>query len=222
MPHEPLTPPTGRSSVRVVLDYHGVLDLDEEATVRSGRRCWWAQAGSVATPTRIALQNLKENPKIELHVLSYVGVSSVEKRNQVVVSVQALVRSFQLEGIRNKVSVTICDRREDKALIAASFEPHVVVDDGYEIVCNYLERGSSHRTIWYDVPYKLRSGEELPRGLTWCKRWASIVDIISSQEPDLTPHTWAALRPALEGRTPPSPGLQKRRGKGGRGRGRSR
>ena len=223
VPREPSSPPTRHTSVRVVLDFHGVLDLDEEATRRSGRRCWWSQGGAVVTPTKIALLNLlKENPKVELHILSYVGVTSTEKRNQVVVAVQALSRNLQREGVRNKISVTICDRREDKALIAASFEPHVVVDDGYEIVCSYLERGSSHRTVWFDLLYKLRPGEELPRGLTWCKRWDSIVDIISSQEPDLTPHTWAALRPALEGRTPPSPGLQKGRGKGGRGRGRSR
>ena len=34
------------------------------------------------------MQNLlRDNPKVELHILSYVGVTSTEKRNQVVVAV---------------------------------------------------------------------------------------------------------------------------------------
>ena len=41
VPPEPASPLTARhTSTRVVLDFHEVLDLDEAATNRSGRRCW--------------------------------------------------------------------------------------------------------------------------------------------------------------------------------------
>ena len=76
---------------------------------------------------------------------------STDKRNQVVTAVQALTRSFRTEGIRNRVSVTICDRREDRPLIAASLEAACVIDDGWEICQRYLSRGSAHRVVWYDL-----------------------------------------------------------------------
>eukprot|EP00439_Symbiodinium_sp_Y106_P076919 s1560_g15.t9 len=120
--------------------------------------------------------------------------------NQVATAVQALTRAFRREGIRNRVSVTICNRREDKPLTAASLEAACVIDDGWEICQGYLSRGSAHRVIWYDLLYRLRRGEELPRGLTWAKAWRTIIEESRVWNPPQRPRLGGPFAPRSRGK----------------------
>ncbi|OLP84376.1 Retrovirus-related Pol polyprotein from transposon TNT 1-94 [Symbiodinium microadriaticum] len=167
-------------TTRLILDYHGVLDLEEPETLRRGRKSF-APDGGVTSPVRLLLgEYLRRRPEVEALVLSYMGKFSYDKRRGVLESIQSFSQWLEGRGVRNKVSLIICDTRDQKAEIAGPLEPAVAVDDGYEIVESYSRKATVHRSVWLDSLYDPRTGPAVPRNITWAKKWQQILEIVDT------------------------------------------
>ena len=191
--------PPAAQSIRLVFDFHGVLDLDQPESLRRGRKAFDPQ-GQVPNHTAALLCDfLKQNPQAELLILTYIGRFSTDKRKGVLEAIRKLARGFQDRQVHNKVSILICDTREQKAIITEPLSPALAADDTYDIVAAYARTPAVHRPIWFDALFDPRTGPQVPRGITWCKSIRQVLEIASQAQASPTPKAWKALVPVLQG-----------------------
>ena len=186
-------------SVRLVFDFHGVLDLDQAECLRRGRKAFDSQGQVHGHTAALLCDFLQQNPLAELLILAYIGRNSTEKRNNVLEAVKKLARGFQDKQVPNKISILICDAREHKAIITQPLSPAIAADDTYDIVADYARTPAVHRPIWFDALFDPRTGPQVPRGITWCKSIRQVLEIASQAQPSPTPKAWRALTPVLQG-----------------------
>ena len=186
-------------SVRLVFDFHGVLDLDQAECARRGRKVFDSQGQVRGHTAALLCDFLRQNPLAEVLILTYIGRNSTDKRNNVLDAVRKLARGFLGKQVPNKISIIICDAREHKAIITQPLSPAIAADDTYDIVADYARTPSVHRPIWFDALFDPRTGPAVPRGITWCKSIRQVLEIASQVEPSPTPKAWRALTPVLQG-----------------------
>ena len=186
-------------SVRLVFDFHGVLDLDQAECLRRGRKVFDSQGQVHGHTAALLCDFLRQNPLAEVLILTYIGRNSTDKRNNVLDAVRKPARGFLGKQVPNKISIIICDAREHKAIITQPLSPAIAADDTYDIVADYARTPAVHRPIWFDALFDPRTGPEVPRGITWCKSIRQVLEIASQAEPSPTPKAWRALTPVLQG-----------------------
>ena len=195
---KPVETPAAQS-VRLVFDFHGVLDLDQAECLRRGRKAFESQGQVHGHTAALLCDFLQQNPLAELLILTYIGRYSTEKRNNVLEAIKKLARGFQDKQVPNKISIIICDAREHKAIITQSLSPAIAADDTYDIVADYARTPAVHLPIWFDALFDPRTGPQVPRGITWCKSIRQVLEIASQAQPSPTPKAWRALTPVLQG-----------------------
>ena len=186
-------------SIRLVFDFHGVLDLDQAECLRRGRKTFESQGQVHGHTAALLCDFLQQNPLAEVLILTYIGRFSTEKRNNVLEAIKKLARGFQDKQVTNKISIIICDTREAKAIITQPLSPYIAADDTYDIVADYARSSAVHRPIWFDTLFDPRTGPQVPRGITWCKSIRQVLEIASQAQPSPTPKAWRALAPVLQG-----------------------
>ena len=95
-------------SVRLVLDYHCVLDLDLDRS-RAARRNIFYQEGVYPGAQQALIEGVRAQPNLEIAVLSYIGKYSADKRKATREKVRAFQVAVRRAGLRNQVSCVIVD-----------------------------------------------------------------------------------------------------------------
>ena len=186
-------------SIRLVFDFHGVLDLDQAECLRRGRKVFDPQGQVHGHTAALLCDFLRQNPLAEVLILTYIGRNSTDKRNNVLDAIKKLARGFLGKQVPNKISIIICDAREHKAIITQPLSPAIAADDTYDIVSDYSRTTAVHRPIWFDSLFDPKTGPAVPRGITWCRSFRQVLEIASQVEPSPTPKAWRALTPVLQG-----------------------
>ncbi|CAE7237809.1 GIP [Symbiodinium natans] len=179
-----------QGTIRVILDYHGVLDCDVAQTTKR-ERLWFCNTGIPEATQDLLVEALDNTPGLEFLVLSYVGKSSYEKRQEVINRVRKFARYAEQRGHPGKVKISICDRREDKQDVAKHCRPVVAVDDNWWIVESYYEH--VRRAYWFCPNF---DEEEAPKGCHVVFSWSKVLDFVKGCVRTKTPTRWKDLSSA--------------------------
>ena len=177
-------------TIRVILDYHGVLDCDVAASVRKGKT-WYCDTGIPRQTQDKLLAALDQTPGLEFLVLSYIGKGSYARRQDVINKVRAFAREAEARGHVGKVKISICDKRESKEGVAKDTKATVGVDDNWYIVESYQEH--TRRAYWF-APNPAE--EDPPKGCYWSFSWDKVLGFVKGCTRTPTPAEWENLRSA--------------------------
>ena len=178
----PRVPRVVGGSARAVIDFHGVLDVDPQATVRAGRCVFATGVSEVAS--RHLRSALSANRDLQILILSYIGKYSSKRRRETTESVERLKISLGNLGFR--VALEICDRREDKPDRRKELEAACLVDDNWHIVSG--ARDCVGRSIWFSA-----DSSKAPRGVHKTFDWGEVASYLARISATPSPQVWDNL-----------------------------
>ena len=172
----------GSESARAVLDFHGVLDIDPERTIRAQKPCFAHGVSEIAE--RSLRSALIANPSLQILVLSYIGHFSYKRRRETSQSFDRLKNSLGDLGFR--VAFEICDRREDKPGRCGELRAACLVDDNWNIVNG--ARDCVDRAIWFSP-----DPSNPPHGARKTFDWGEVASYLARIAATSSPQVWDNL-----------------------------
>ena len=170
---------TERGSARAVLDFHGVLDVDLEASVRKGRAVFTSGVSEAAQ--RHLRSALLANPRLQILVLSYIGRYSGDRRRETQESVDRLRNS--LGDLGRRIAFEICDSKQDKPVRCRELCSACLVEDNPRTAS--WARECVDRSFWFSV-----STDKPPRGVHQTFDWGEVASYLAKIPVTPTPRSW--------------------------------
>ena len=169
-------------SARAVVDFHGVLDIDPQATARAGNRVFASGVSEIAS--RHLRSALSANPDLQILILSYIGQFSYKRRRETTKSVEGLKTS--LGDLGSRVALEICERREDKPDRCRDLGAACLVDDNRSIVSG--ARDCVGRSIWFSA-----DSSRAPPGVHKTFDWGEVATYLARIPATPSPRVWDNL-----------------------------
>ena len=169
-------------SARAVLDFHGVLDIEPENTIRKRRPCFADGVSEIAE--RSLRSALTANPSLQIVILSYIGQFSYKRRRETSQSFDRLKNS--LGDLGSRVAFEICDRREDRPGRCGEFRAACLVDDNWNIANG--ARGYVDRAIWFTP-----DPSNPPYGARKTFDWGEVASYLARIAATSSPQVWDNL-----------------------------